>query len=63
MAKQKRSARDEKIAMFARAAGAGGTSGGRITEDDPRWDPRTMGNHRGSKGTRTTRMHGQYRPT
>lgn len=20
---------------------------GRITEDDPRWNPRTMGNHRG----------------
>lgn len=35
----------------------------RITEDDPRWNPRTMGNHRGSKNTKQTPMNGQYRPT
>jgi hypothetical protein len=36
----------------------------KITEDDPRWNPRTMGNHRGSKDTKTTPgANGQYRPT
>lgn len=36
----------------------------RITEDDPRWNPRTMGNHRGSKNTKTAPgANGQYRPT
>lgn len=34
-----------------------------ITEDDPRWNPRTMGNKRGSKDTKQTPMNGQYRPT
>jgi hypothetical protein len=37
--------------------------GKRITEDDPRWNPRTMGNKRGSKNSKFGRMNGQYRPT
>jgi hypothetical protein len=45
---------------FNRAA----RGGKRITEDDPRWNPRTMGNHRGAVGSRNASDgHGGYRPT
>src|SRR5690348_5148465 len=46
---------------LSRPRGDGDT---KITEDDPRFNPRTMGNKRGSKNTRTTPgANGQYRPT
>lgn len=48
----------------ALAASIGRKKGKRITEDDPRWNPRTMGNHRGSKGSKTAPFgNGEYRPT
>lgn len=44
-------ARDKLIAQFA-ARNRKPPKGRRITEDDPRWNPATMGNKRWGKGYR-----------
>lgn len=46
------------------AALKGRKRGRKVAEDDPGWNPRTMGNHRGSKNSKTAPDgNGQYRPT